>query len=178
MKYDPETTETENRHRWLNHAQHRGQLCPFHELPIDLRTAAWKMAETLADLEVRIYREVVPILTDFGFRKATPKDRLEDFDITLTLTYRLRQSDPEWEAFDENILYVQSFSLYESIDMSIPTGFGKPHGASPWQDWPGEAVCWTFLDLLESGISWEDIARIHSIGSSLTVKTDESPVPV
>lgn len=178
MKYDPEVSETENRRRWLNDAQKRGPLCIFGQLPIDLRISARKLAVTLAELEDRIYREILPILADLGQRKAAPEDRLQDYDIVLTLTYRLRQSDPEWDEFDENILYVQTFSLYEAIDMSIPTGFGKTCNVSAWQDCPGEATCWTYLDLMDSGIGWEDLARIDSVGSSLVVKTDDMPVLV
>ena len=178
MKYDPEASETANRLRWLNNAQHRGQLCPFGQLSNDLRTSVRKLAATLTDLEDRIYREILPILTDLGQRKADTEDRLQDYDIVLTLTYRLQQSDPEWDEFDENILYVQSFSLYEAIDVSIPTGFGKPCDASAWQDGPGVAACWTYLDLMASGIGWKDVARIDSVGSSLTVKTDDMPLLV
>lgn len=178
MKYDPEVSETENRHRWLRNAQHRGPLCPFGQLPTDLSISARKLAATLADLEDRIYREIIPTLADLGRRKADPNDRLQDYDIILTLTYRLRQSDPEWDEFDENILYVQSFSLYEAMDVSIPTGFGKPYDASAWQGWSGDEACWTYLDLMTSGLGWEDAARIDSIGSSLMVKTDDMPVLV
>lgn len=178
MKYAPEVSENENRRRWLSHAQRRGPLRHFGLLPAGLRTQAWKLAATLANLEVRICRQIVPILDELGRRKGDPSDELEDYDITLTLTYRLRQPDPEWEEFDENILCVQSFSTYEANDLSIATGFGKLRACTPWPEWSGKPVCWTFLDLMESGLAWEDLPRIESIGLSLEVKTDEAPIPV
>lgn len=178
MKYHPDASETENQRRWLRHAENRGPLRPFGELPASLRTQALKLAAVLADHEARICREIAPTLAELGHRKASPSDRLEDYDITLTLTYRLRQSDPEWEAFDENFLAVQSSSLYEVGDPSINTGFGKEQNPNPWAEWPDKPPCWTFLDLLASGLCWSDIARIDGISISLTVKTDETPLPV
>ncbi len=178
MKYDPDSSETENLRRWLRHAQIRGPLRSFGELPASLRTQALKLAAVLADLEARICREIAPTLAELGQRKASPSDRLEDYDITLTLTYRLMQSDPDWDALDENILTVQSSSLYEVGDPSISTGFGKNQSPNPWPEWPDKPSCWVFLDLLASGLDWSDLARIDSISVSLTVKTDETPIPV
>ncbi len=175
MKYNPDASETENQRRWLLHAQGSGPLPPFDELPADRQSYVLKLAETLSDLEDRICGEISPILTTLAQRKASASDSLEDYDITLTLTYRLRRSDSEWDALDDNLLYVQSSSLYEVSDLSITTGFGKSANACPWSDWPGKPPCWTFLDLLASGLDWNDLARIGSIGTSLTVKTDEKP---
>lgn len=177
MKYDPDASETDNQRRWLHHAQGRGPLPPFGKLPADRRSTVLKLSETLSDLEARICWEIAPIAATLAQRKASPSDSLEDFDITLTLTYRLRPSDPEWNALDDNLLYLQSSSLYELGDPSIVTGFGKPGTPCPWNDWPGKAPCWTFLDLLASGLDWEDSSRIGSIAVSLTVKTDEKPIP-
>ena len=177
MKYDPEASEAENQRRWLRHAQARGSLRPFRELPAAHQSTTLKLAETLSDLEVRICGEIAPILYALARRKASPSDSLEDYDITLTVTYLLRPTDPEWNDCDD-ILFVQSSSLYEVSDMSITTGFGKTANACPWNDWPGKPPCWTFLDLLASGPDWNDLARIGSIGTSLTVKTDEKPIPI
>lgn len=178
MKHDPESSETENQRRWLLHAQVRGPLRAFGELPASLRTQALKLSAVLADLEARICLDIAPTLAELGQRKASPSDRLEDYDITLTLTYRLRQSDPDWDALDENILTVQSSSLYEVGDPSIDTGFGKDQNPNPWSEWPDKPPCWTFLDLLASGLDWSDLARIGSISVSLAVKTDETPISV
>ena len=177
MKYDPDASEAENQRRWLHHAQSRGPLPPFGELPADRRSTALKLARTLSGLEARICAEIVPMLAELAQRKASPSDSLEDYDITLTLTHRLRPSDPEWDALDDNLLYVQTSSLYEVSDPSITTGFGKPGNICPWNDWPGKSPCWTFLDLLESGLDWSELARIGSICTSLIVKTDEKPIP-
>ena len=178
MKHNPESSETENQRRWLHHAQIRGPLRPFGELPAGLRTQALKLSRVLAGLEARICLDITPTLAELSYRKASPSDRLEDYDITLTLTYGLRRSDPEWNALDENILTVQSSSLYEAGDPTINTGFGKDQNPNPWPDWPDKPPCWTFLDLLASGLDWSDLARIDSISVSLTVKTDETPTPL
>lgn len=178
MKYDPEASEAENQRRWLRHAQARGPLRPIHELLADHQSTALKLAETLSDLEARICGEIAPVLSELTQRKASPSDSLEDYDITLTVTYLLRPTDPEWNDCDVNILFVQSSSLYEVSDLSITAGFGKSANACPWNDWPGKPPCWTFLDLLASGLGWNDLARIGSIGTSLTVKTDEKSIPI
>lgn len=178
MKYDPDVSETENQRRWLRHAQACGPLRPFRELPADRQCTALKLAETLLDLEARVCRAIAPILSALGQRKASPSDNLEDYDITLTVKYLLRPTDPEWNDCDDDILFVQSSSLYEVSDLSITTGFGKTANACPWSDWLEKPPCWTFLDLLASGLDWNDLARIGSIGTSLTVRTDEKPIPI
>lgn len=177
MKHDPDASETDNQRRWLRHAQLRGPLRPFRELPASLRNSVLALSETLSSLEARICADITPTLATLAQRKASPSDSLEGYDVTLTLTHRLRRSDSDWDALDDNILYVQSSSLYEVSDLSITTGFGKSANACPWNDWPGKPPCWTFLDLLASGLDWNDLARIGSIEISLTVKTDETPIP-
>jgi len=179
MKFSSQFSEEENRLRWLRHAERRGSPLLGALPPPSALPQADRLDGLLATLEARICTEIGPILSALSARKASPTDRLEDYDITLTLSYSLRLDDPEWQAFDDNLLYVQTQSLYEAGIPEIAAGFGRPVANHPWKTWLERAPCWTFLDLLgNGGLNWSDVARIAGVAVSLTVKTDETTIPL
>lgn len=178
MKFDGEKTAEENRLRWLRHAEERGSPA-LSAPPSSAHFAALELNRHLKALEARILAEIVPIATGLARRKGDPGDALEDWEISLMLSYSLGTTDPEWQAFDDNLLYVQSQSLYEVTGLGLHEGFGLSVAGHPWEQWLGATPCWTFLDLLENtGLDWDDVARIAAVAVSLSVQTDERPSPL
>lgn len=179
MKYDMRFSEDQNTERWRGEAEDRDPEAPIERQSPAVQAVAQQLNQVLTQLEAAVCADIAATRAALYARKADPADRLEDFEILLTLNYGLRQDDPEWEAFDENWLCVESQSLYEVGDPSNTEGFGLPVPAVPWPGWQGAPPCWTFVLLMEaSGIAWADLPRIASVQRVLIVKTDDAPIPL
>lgn len=177
MKYDSRYSEDQNTERWRGEAEDRDPEAPFDQQSPAIQAAALRLNHSLVQLEAETCVDIADIRATLHRRKYDPADRLEDFEILLTLIYGLRRDDPEWEAFDDNWLCVDSQSLYEVGDPATTKGFGLPVPDVPWAGWQGAPPCWTFVFLMESsGIAWADLPRIASVQRVLIVKTDDVPI--
>jgi len=104
--------------------------------------------------------------------------RLSDFEVELQLEFWLKETDPEYDAQDENVLWY----MFEPLTCRERTGqnfgFGCAHvdHSEPSADAPFPQ-CWLFHKLTDAPLSLRDLLRISSIWCDLVI-TEQRLVPI
>jgi hypothetical protein len=88
--------------------------------------------------------------------------RLSDFELELQIEFWMKETDPEWDDADENVLWYTQKLLTSRVPSDQNFGFGcfhvdHRHHGDPFPQ------CWLFHQLVHAPLHLRDLLRIGSI---------------
>lgn len=133
-----------------------------------------KLNKKLSKLEVALRREMFKIYKKL-VKIINNQDFIEDFELSLNITYHLREDDPDFDINDDNIIIEQKSIEHLNKRSSqrgihhLTIGDGDDHKEP--LDWPVELKnvrhCWLFHDLCDhhhhQDIGWEEVLKIGEL---------------
>ncbi len=126
----------------------------------------------LIDTEKGIKKECLAIIGQLDKRINDADDWLDDYLIDCDLTFHLKEDDPDYADYSDNILFQLNQSIFPN-SWEFGVGDGMDHNHVPWENCPikGEHHCWSYHVLSDhAGLDWINILRIGSIRIDITVK--------
>lgn len=129
---------------------------------------AWLLEfnDSLRKLEDKFNPIIDAKLQELQARVADPSDWLMEFNLTLFITFYLREDDLEYEEDDDNILMGFQQRFFENAPLDLEWGFGATHvdHAVPIQDFTDECHCYLYHQLYDHCyLDWRDMFRIGSL---------------
>ena len=162
--------------RARRHFRHRHveKRTAYEELSPDERNQLMELNVRLKHLEA----QYLPIMNAKG---ASLQERVRDsadwmrrFNLEIVLTYYLREDDPEYDEFDDNVLMRVRESGFDFDDPYRDWGFGitSVNYCHFKERYAGEHHCYLYHALSDHcDLDWRDLLRIGEIG--VDVKTCE-----
>jgi hypothetical protein len=135
--------------------------------PAELEALA-RLNEKLIEIGRRIDRETAALVETKQGRIADPADWLEDFEIECTLSFKLREEDPDHDPNDDNIVAeLREMVKYRPLDDGENWNVFATQEGHPMA---GQRHCWLFHCLYDhEGLSWRDLLRIGGVWIDLAV---------
>ena len=159
------------RHFRYRHVEKR---TAYEDLTPDERNRLMELNVRLKHLE----EQYLPIMNAKG---ASLQERVRDsadwmcrFNLEIVLTYYLRDDDPEYEGFDDNVLMRVRESGFDYDDPDRDWGFGMTsvNHCHFRERFAGEHHCYLYHALSDHcDLDWRDLLRIGKI--QVDIKTDE-----
>jgi len=162
--------------RARRHFRHRHveKKTAYEDLSPDERNWLMELNMRLKHLE----EQYLPIMNAKGAslqaRARDAADWMRCFNLELVLTYYLRDDDPEYEGFDDNVLMRVRESGFDYDDPDRDRGFGMTsvNHCHSKERFAGEHHCYLYHALSDHcDLDWRDLLRIGKI--RVDVKTEE-----
>ncbi len=173
MKFSGKSDRHANIRAWHEHKRtNRHHQTPYQALSRPEKDWLMKLNTQLAKLEAHYYAVLRDKANALRARVLNDDDWLQDFNLSLVLTFHLREDDPEYEACDENVLTEIEIFFFDATEADHDYGFGLTniHHCERLENHPGEHHCYLFHQLAEhSGVDWRDLLRIGEIWIDLKI---------
>lgn len=167
MKFKSELDYYQNLRAWRNHYEKTLHTHTKYSV-LSNEEKAWlmKLNTSLRNIEER-YRPILDAkFNELNARVLDPLDWLMEFNLTYTITFYLRESDPEFEEDDDNILMQMQNDHFIRDVSKDDWGFGATHinHAENAACFLGEQHCYTYHHLYDHcSLDWRDLLRIGSL---------------
>jgi hypothetical protein len=172
-------------HADLNYFQNIRTRRHFRRRHVEKKTAYEDLSPDernwLMDLNMRLKHleeQYLPVMNAKGAglqaRVRDAADWMRRFSLEIVLTYYLRDDDPEYEGFDDNVLMRVRESGFDYDDPDRDWGFGMTsvNHCHFRERFAGEHHCYLYHTLSDHcDLDWRDLLRIGKI--QVDIKTDE-----
>ena len=149
-----------------------GRKLEAKDLSVEQRQFLSQLNRKLTDTEKGIKKECQAIIGQLDKRINDENDWLDDYLIDCDLTFHLKEDDPDYADYSDNILFQLNQSIFPN-SWEYGLGDGMDHNHVPWENCPikDEHHCWSYHVLSDhAGLDWINILRIGSIRIDITVK--------
>lgn len=135
----------------------------------------YKLNSRLQTLQVKLFSEAIKIDSELNNRVINLDDSLDDYELTIEISFFLNENDLVYKKDEDNILatiteYVKGISQKED---KYPYTLEVNH--NEFQNWKhpmsDEYHCWWYHCLYDhNNLSWEDMKKIGVIWSDIKVQ--------
>lgn len=169
MKFDDKLDYFENGRAWRLYAESIDRT-PYSALSPAELIRIEDLHTRLKEIEHKLYPIIQAKYKTLSAQVAAPENWMDDFNLSLWLSYYLREDDPECEEQSDNILMEKEYHYHGPSDW----GFCVPGINYAEPSFPSENAdhCYLFHDLYDhSSLDWRDLLRIGQI--VVEIKIDE-----
>ena len=175
MKFSERLDRSDNIRAWREYKRtHAQERTAYRDLSQAEKEWLLKLDSQLAQIEERYHSILHHKSNALRLRVLADEDWLQDFNMSLLLTFYLREDDAEYEASDDNILYEIEHLFFDEPQAAGEYGIGiqHKHPVEPPESYTEEGYCYLFHQLAwHSGLDWRDMLRIG--GMWVDIKIDE-----
>lgn len=171
MKFQGQLEYYQNLQAWRKHHEKSTQT-QYNEISHTEKACLMNLNEILQRLEDQYLPILDAKLKELQVRVNNPSDWLMDFNLSYTITFYLHESDPEFDADDDNIL-MQILNDHFVREVSKDDwGFGATHinHAESVSHFLNERHCYTYHNLYDHyGLDWRDLLRIGCLNVDIHI---------